>query len=92
LYFRYIRNLTLLSSFFNSLSRLICAGIIMGNYVARSGADCALDAAVAISGGLDMRYETDFYRAQRLWQPLLTETLRNDFVIGKWGERVRERL
>jgi predicted alpha/beta-fold hydrolase len=64
----------------------------MGNYVARSGADCALDAAMAISGGLDMRYETDFYRAQRLWQPLLTETLRNDFVIGKWGERVRERL
>ena len=64
----------------------------MGNYVARSGADCALDAAVAISGGLDMRYETHFYRAQRLWQPLLTETLRNDFVIGKWGERVRERL
>jgi predicted alpha/beta-fold hydrolase len=64
----------------------------MGNYVARSGADCALDAAVAISGGLDMRYETHFYRAQRLWQPLLTETLRNDFVVGKWGERVRERL
>jgi hypothetical protein len=50
-----------------------------------------MDAAVAISGGLDMRYETHFYRAQRLWQPLLTETLRNDFVVGKWGEGVRER-
>jgi predicted alpha/beta-fold hydrolase len=66
--------------------------IILSNYVARSGTDCALDTAVAISGGLDMRYETDFYRAQRLWQPLLTEELRNTFVVGKWGERVRQRL
>jgi len=67
-------------------------GIIMANYVARSGPDCAMDVAVSISGGLDMRYETNFYRAQRLWQPLLTEELRNTFVVGKWGERVRSRL
>jgi predicted alpha/beta-fold hydrolase len=64
----------------------------MGNYVARAGADCALDAAVAISGGLDMRYETYFYRAQRLWQPILAVELRDTFVMGKWGERVRHRL
>ena len=66
--------------------------IVLANYAARSGADCALDAAVCISGGLDMRYETYFYRAQRLWQPILTQELREKFVIGKWGERVRERL
>jgi predicted alpha/beta-fold hydrolase len=67
-------------------------GIIMANYVSRLGPDCALDVAVSISGGLDMRYETKFTRAQRLWQPILTQTLRNVFVAGKWGERVRRRL
>jgi predicted alpha/beta-fold hydrolase len=64
----------------------------MGNYVARAGPDCALDAAVAVSGGLDMRYETYFYRAQRLWQPILAIELRDTFIMGKWGERVRHRL
>lgn len=67
-------------------------GIILANMVARTGADCALDAAVSVSGGLDMREELQAYRAMRLWQPLLTEELRQNFVIGKWGERVRQRL
>jgi predicted alpha/beta-fold hydrolase len=67
-------------------------GIVLSNYVSRLGPDCALDVAVSVSGGLDMRYETNFTRAQRLWQPLLTQELRNEFVVGKWGERVRSRL
>ena len=67
-------------------------GIILPNYVARSGADCALDVAVSVSGGLDMRYETNFSRAQRLWQPILTQELRETFVVGKWGERTKKRL
>ncbi|GKY92883.1 hypothetical protein MPSEU_000257400 [Mayamaea pseudoterrestris] len=67
-------------------------GIILPNYVARSGADCALDVAVSVSGGLDMRYETNFSRAQRLWQPILTQELREKFVVGKWGERTKARL
>jgi predicted alpha/beta-fold hydrolase len=66
--------------------------VILGNYLARSGKECALDAAVAISGGLDMRYMIDYARAQRLWQPMLTQELRETFVLGKWGERVRARL
>jgi len=66
--------------------------IIMANMVARTGPECALDAAVAVSGGLDTRQELNFARAQRLWQPLLTQELRENFVIGKWGERVRHRL
>jgi len=66
--------------------------IILSNYVAKYGADVAVDAAMPISGGLDMRHQTHFYRAQRLWQPMLTQTLRADFLLGKWGERVRERL
>jgi predicted alpha/beta-fold hydrolase len=52
----------------------------------------AVNAAVAISGGLDMRPSVDFARAMRLWQPLLVPELRDTFVVGKWGERVRERL
>jgi len=66
--------------------------IILSNYVARSGSDCALHTAVSISGGLDMRYETNFTRAQRLWQPILTQELREKFVLGKFGEKMRQRL
>ena len=64
----------------------------MANMVARTGKECALDVAVSVSGGLDMRQEINFARAQRLWQPILTQELRDSFVIGKWGERVRQRL
>jgi predicted alpha/beta-fold hydrolase len=66
--------------------------IILSNMVSRTGAECALDVAVAISGGLDLRHEINFPRAQRLWQPFLTTDMRNMFVVGKWGERVRHRL
>jgi predicted alpha/beta-fold hydrolase len=62
---------------------------ILGNVMTKRP---PVDAAVAISGGLDMRAELDFYRAMRLWQPLLVPKLRDTFVVGKWGERVRERL
>lgn len=57
--------------------------IILSNYVARAGDNCPLDAAVAISGGLDMRFEHYFYRAQRLWQPMLAKTLRDEFLVEK---------
>ena len=59
-------------------------GIILANMVARTGKECALDVAVSISGGLDMRHELQAYRAMRLWQPLLTGELRQTFVVGKW--------
>jgi predicted alpha/beta-fold hydrolase len=66
--------------------------IILSNYVASYGVDCALDGAISISGGLDMRFQENFGRAQRLWQPMLAETLRTDFLLGKWGKRIHERL
>jgi predicted alpha/beta-fold hydrolase len=66
--------------------------IIIANYVASYGKHCALDAAVAVSGGLDMRYQERFYRAQRLWQPMLAGTLRDKFLLGKFGHRVKEKL
>ena len=67
-------------------------GVVIGNYVARSGTDCALDAAMAISGGLDMRNQYYYERAKRLWQPMLAKELRDVFVVGKFGERYRQRL
>ena len=66
--------------------------IILSNLVGRAGNDCALDAAIAVSGGLDLRFQANFYRAQRLFQPIVTVALRGTFVLGKWGERVRARL
>jgi len=66
--------------------------VVIGNYVARSGKDCAFDAAMAISGGLDMRNQYYYRRAQRLWQPMLAKELRDVFVVGKFGERYRQRL
>ena len=66
--------------------------IILANYVARTGNDCALDAAIAVSGVLDSRFQAYNERAQRLWQPMLAITLRDQFVLGKVGERYRERL
>ena len=67
-------------------------GIIISNYVASYGRECALDAAVAVSGGLDMRYQEHAYRAQRLWQPMLAGTLRDQFLLGKFGHRVKQKL
>lgn len=66
--------------------------IVLSNYVARSGSDCALDAAIALSGGLDMRLQYYYERAKRLWQPMLAKELRDAFVVGKFGERYRHRL
>lgn len=66
--------------------------IVLSNYVARSGKDCHLDAAVAISGGLDMREQINFYRSQRLWQPMLAKELRDTFIVGKFDARYRHRL
>lgn len=66
--------------------------IILANYVASSGPNCALDGAIAISGGLDMRYQEAFYRAQRLWQPMLTEELRDTFMLGTFQFFIRPSL
>ncbi|KAL7466666.1 hypothetical protein ACHAXS_006969 [Conticribra weissflogii] len=66
--------------------------IILSNYVARSGKNCALDAAVAVSGGLDMRQQLNFRRSMRLWQPMLTFGLREDILIGKYARHYKHRL
>jgi predicted alpha/beta-fold hydrolase len=66
--------------------------VVISNYVARSGTDCHLDVAFAISGGIDMRHQFYYERAKRLWQPMLAKELRDVFVVGKFGERYRQRL
>lgn len=60
--------------------------------MARSGSHCALDAAVAVSGGLDMRQQLNFRRSMRLWQPMLTFGLRDDILLGKYARHYRHRL
>lgn len=67
-------------------------GIILSNYVARSSHDCHLDTAVAVSGGLDLRENLNFFRSMRLWQPILAQSLKQDFIIKKFDGRFRQRL
>jgi predicted alpha/beta-fold hydrolase len=83
----------------NGVERQVLSGvgysmgaIIMSNYVARSGRNCALDSAVAVSGGLDMRQQLNFRRSMRLWQPMLTFGLRGDILLGKYARHYKHRL
>lgn len=66
--------------------------IVISNYVARSGVNCHLDAAMAVSGGLDMREMLNFKRGKRLWQPMLAQNLRDDFIVTKFDHLFRHRL
>ena len=65
--------------------------IVLNNYVATYGAECALSAAFSISGALECRYEMEFRRPQRLWQPMITDCSRQRHV-RKWYQRILERL
>eukprot|EP00549_Striatella_unipunctata_P008398 CAMPEP_0118681904 /NCGR_PEP_ID=MMETSP0800-20121206/5196_1 /TAXON_ID=210618 ORGANISM="Striatella unipunctata, Strain CCMP2910" /NCGR_SAMPLE_ID=MMETSP0800 /ASSEMBLY_ACC=CAM_ASM_000638 /LENGTH=476 /DNA_ID=CAMNT_0006578249 /DNA_START=344 /DNA_END=1774 /DNA_ORIENTATION=+ len=67
-------------------------GIVLNNYVARSGTSCDLDAAISVSGGLDMKEQMSFPRGRRLWEPLLVERLRDEVILGKFGNRAKARL
>ncbi len=66
--------------------------IILSNYVARYGDSVHLDTAMAISGGLDMRENLNFRRSMRLWQPMLAQSLKEDFIMEKFEGRFRQRL
>mmetsp|Transcript_23545 Transcript_23545/g.36313 ORF Transcript_23545/g.36313 Transcript_23545/m.36313 type:complete len:604 (+) Transcript_23545:125-1936(+) len=65
--------------------------IILANYVARSGTKCFLDAAVVVSGGLDMREQANFHRSIRLWQPMLAQEARN-IMFKKFRHLYKDRL
>ena len=66
--------------------------IILANYVARAGKDCPLDAAIPVSGGLDMRPQQYNYRSRRLVQRFVALSIREQFVLGKFGDRYGGRL
>ena len=66
--------------------------IILSNYIARSGSKCQLDSGIAVSGGLDMRENLNFQRSMRLWQPMLAQSLKEDFIMKKFDGRFRLRL
>lgn len=65
--------------------------ITLSNYVATSGAQCDLDAAVAISGALDTREQVKFFRSASLWQPFITKALR-DTLLSSFGDKILNRL
>lgn len=65
--------------------------IILANYVAQSGTKCFLDAAVVVSGGLDMREQANFWRSIRLWQPMLAQEARN-IMFKKFRHLYKKRL
>lgn len=65
--------------------------IVLNNYVATYGSDCALSAGFSVSGALDCRLEMDFVRPKRVWQPMIADFSRKRFV-AKWGERIKARL
>ncbi len=52
----------------------------------------ALDAAMAISGALDMCQQVNFKRSMRLWQPFLTSGMRVDNILGKYASQYRHIL
>jgi len=65
--------------------------ITLANYVAKAGARCDLDAAVAISGALDTREQPKFLRSASLWQPFITKALR-DTLLSSFGKQIQNRL
>jgi predicted alpha/beta-fold hydrolase len=65
--------------------------ITLGNYVATSGAQCELDAAVSISGALDTREQVKFPRSASLWQPFITKAIR-DTLLSSFGNKIRNKL
>ena len=66
--------------------------IVLNNYVAKSGGNCALDAAFSVSGALECRYEQNFSRPQRVWQPMIADYMRQHQHIPKFAQRIKERL
>ncbi len=43
-------------------------------------------------GGLDLREMLKSTRSMRLWQPMLAQTLRDEFIVTKFDNRFRSRL
>lgn len=66
--------------------------IVLNNYAASSGKDCALDAAFTISGALDCRFEQNYTRSQITWLPIVAESSRSSQHLPKWGSRLEQRL
>lgn len=65
--------------------------IVLANYVSRSGKRCFLDAAVVVSGGVDMRPQAKFWRSRRLWQPMLAQEARTT-LLGKYIHLYKNKL
>jgi predicted alpha/beta-fold hydrolase len=65
--------------------------ITLANYVARSGKDCALDAAIGFSGALDTREQVTFKRSASLWQPFIAKAMR-DTMVNKYMKQIENKF
>jgi predicted alpha/beta-fold hydrolase len=65
--------------------------ITLANYVARSGQDCALDAAIGFSGALDTREQVSFKRSASLWQPFIAKAMR-DTMVNKYMKQIENKF
>ena len=65
--------------------------ITLANYVARSGKNCDLDAAIGFSGALDTREQVSFERSASLWQPFIAKAMR-DTVLGKFMKQIESKF
>eukprot|EP00980_Cylindrotheca_fusiformis_P007364 scaffold1525_cov142-Cylindrotheca_fusiformis.AAC.164 len=66
--------------------------IVLNNYVATYGGDVALDVSVSISGGIACQYQKDYRRSQLIWQPLIAEFMKKNYLDKKWGLRLHHQL
>lgn len=66
--------------------------IVLNNYIATYGEHVSLDVGISISGSLDCRFQEQFERSQRTWQPMFAAYMKENFLLRKWGNRLRQRL
>ena len=56
-------------------------GIVISNYLARSGVNCELMGAVSISGCANANINSKFEYSRRVWQPLVAYELKKQFIL-----------
>jgi len=66
--------------------------IVLNHYVSSAGDDVALDVSVSISGALACKYQKEFARSRRVWQPVIVANMKGLFLWSKWGHRIYHQL
>ena len=66
--------------------------IVLNHYVSSAGDDVALDVSVSISGALACKYQKDFARSRRVWQPVIVANMKDLYLWSKWGHRIYQQV